>query len=384
MNIAIIKRKYQSEGGGGAEKYARYVVNGLIKKGHKVFVLAKNFIAEENDNLVHIPVKVNKLTASSGTTAFHKGVQRILNNVIEKHNIMLTYALSRTYPVDIFRVTEQVHIEWMDLNYPPIQKYNPRHKGILDLEKNIFKTTNTKAIVSNSELVKELVLKHYEYPKNRINVIRNGLDKENFDLNYDKDLKVAMRKQFLNNEEEHKFILFFIATNFHIKGLDSAIKAIANLPKKIKENTLLIIAGGDKPDKYQKLADNLDIAKNIKFIGSCNHVKDYYKLSDMLIYPSLGEPFGNVCLEAAACGLPVITTMQNGSCEVVEDGKNGYLIDNANCINDLTKSIEKYYNLSASEKESFSHKAIESAKEYDWKKHLEKLEKLIIDTVKKD
>ena len=241
MNIAVIKKKYQSDGGGGAEKYARNIVTGLIKKGHKVFVLAKNFLAEENENLIHIPVRVSKITSSSGTTAFHKGVQKILENVVSKYNIDLTYALSRTWPVDIFRVTEQVHIEWMDLNYPPLHKYNPRHKGILNLENNIFKTDNTKAIVSNSELVKNLILKHYQYPANKINVIRNGLDKSNFDLNYDKKLKTNLRKQFLNKNELDKFILFFIATNFHIKGLESAIKSIAKLSEKIRKKLYFLL-----------------------------------------------------------------------------------------------------------------------------------------------
>ena len=100
----------------------------------------------------------------------------------------------------------------------------------------------------------------------------------------------------------------------------------------------------------------------------------------MLIYPSLGEPFGNVCLEAAACGLPVITTKQNGSCEVVVNGKNGYLVNNANCIEAISESIEKYYNLSATDKNNFIQSSIKSAKKYDWKDHLNQLDKLLLQT----
>ena len=378
MNIAIIKRKYQEEGGGGAEKYARYIVKGLIEKGHRIFVLAKNFTGEENENLKHIPVKVNKLTSSSGTTAFHKGVQNVLKDAVDIYKIDLTYAISRTYPVDIFRVTEQVHVEWMKLNYSSIQKYNPRHKGILDLEKNIFNVKNTKAVVTNSELAKHLVIKNYNYPETQINVIRNGLDKSSYNLNYDKNIKPKLRKQLLNKDDQNKYILFFVATNFHIKGLDFAIKAIAGLSANIKNELLFIIAGGDKPEKYQNLAERLSIGDKLKFIGSCGNVKDYYQMSDLMLYPSLGEPFGNVCLEAAACGLPVITTKQNGSCEVVKDGDSGFLIENAQCVEELTDSIEKIYNLNSQDKENFCLKAIESAKVYDWKKHLDRLEKLFI------
>jgi UDP-glucose:(heptosyl)LPS alpha-1,3-glucosyltransferase len=381
MNIAVIKRKYQEMGGGGAEKYARYIVNGLINKGHRVFVLSKDFSGEKNENLIHIPVKINKLTSSSGTTAFHKGVQAILKDVVKKYNIDLTYALSRTSPVDVFRVTEQVHIEWMKLNYSSIQKYNPRHKGILDLEKDIFKKGNTKAIVTNSDLVKKLVIENYNYPMSRINVIRNGLDKENFALDHSLKLKTKLRGNLFSEECSNKIILFFISTNFHIKGLESAVKAVAQLQKNVRDKVLLVIAGGDDPKKYQRFAEKVNIQDKLLFIGSCRNPKDYYLASDLLLYPSLGEPFGNVCLEAAACGLPVITTRQNGSSEIVKNGRNGFLVENANCIDELALSVEKYYKLSASEKKDFSSKAIESAKNYDWDKHLDELEKLLISIV---
>ena len=375
MNIAIIKRKYMAKGGGGAENYARYIVNGLIEKGHKIFILAKQFEAKQTENLHHIPVKMNKMLASSGTTAFHKGAQKILPKAIKEYNIDVTYALSRTFPVDVFRVTEQVHIEWMNLNYPSYQKLNPRHKGILNLERNIFNTKNCKAAVTNSKLSKELIIKHYGFPSENIHIISNGINMQFYDS--PKANKNELRTELIPSNLSEKFILLFVATNFEIKGLEQAIAATARLPQKIKKNTLLLILGGDNPDKYKKQAEGLGILDNIYFAGTANDVKSYYYLSDILVYPSLGEPFGNVCLEASASGLPVITTRQNGSCEVVTHNKNGYILDSPNNIDQITDSIAAFYQLAQKSKQDICEQAVKATLKYRWDSHLENLEKLL-------
>ena len=57
-----------------------------------------------------------------------------------------------------------------------------------------------------------------------------------------------------------------------------------------------------------------------------------YAAADIFILPTIYDPFSNACLEALACGLPVITTRANGFSEIIEDGVHGSIVD---CANDL-------------------------------------------------
>jgi UDP-glucose:(heptosyl)LPS alpha-1,3-glucosyltransferase len=54
-----------------------------------------------------------------------------------------------------------------------------------------------------------------------------------------------------------------------------------------------------------------------------------YAAADIFILPTIYDPFSNACLEALACGLPVITTRSNGFSEIIENGVHGSTVDHA-------------------------------------------------------
>jgi len=54
-----------------------------------------------------------------------------------------------------------------------------------------------------------------------------------------------------------------------------------------------------------------------------------YAAADVFLLPTLYDPFANVTLEALAAGLPVITSAQNGASEIMENGKNGFILPRA-------------------------------------------------------
>jgi UDP-glucose:(heptosyl)LPS alpha-1,3-glucosyltransferase len=64
-----------------------------------------------------------------------------------------------------------------------------------------------------------------------------------------------------------------------------------------------------------------------------------YAAADVFILPTIYDPFSNACLEALACGLPVITTRANGLSEIIEDSVNGSIIDRASDLVSLRDAI---------------------------------------------
>ena len=78
---------------------------------------------------------------------------------------------------------------------------------------------------------------------------------------------------------------------------------------------------------YRRLARSLGIAQTVHFLGFHSDIRECYAASDFFVLPTYYDPCSLVVLEALACGLPVITTLQNGAGELITDGRAGLCPD---------------------------------------------------------
>jgi UDP-glucose:(heptosyl)LPS alpha-1,3-glucosyltransferase len=373
MKIAILRKDYNTRGG-GAEVYAANMCSALVQRGHEVTVFSETFLAETNKDIRHVRIKRSFLSGFSRTSSFHRKVQKSLKKY--GGDFDLVFALSRTWPSDVFRVTESLHAEWMKIRYHKWNRLNPRHRGILKLERDIFKSGNTKLVVTNSELTKRQAAENFGFPEDRITVVYNGVDHARFH-------PVENRKEFskirnILNIDDKKFVLLFPAANFKIKGLENAIRTISLLDETLRNRTLLLVAGGDREEPYRELAGKLGVSGNIRFVGRKSNMREYYASADLLFYPTLYEPFANVCLEAFSCGLPVLTTSLNGAAEIVRENVNGFIVPAASAEDMMARYIAKFANLSEAERTGFSDSAYMTSLNYNWTKHVEQLEKVFL------
>ncbi len=371
MNIALIRRKYDPAGG-GAEKVAANFVREITARGHQVTVVSEKFRAEETGQLKWMPVAKNMIPASSSAVSFHRGAQRVLKFRREEFDII--YSMCRTYPVDVFRVTEQLHAEWMPINYSKLATLNPRHQGILRLERRALDPLRVKRVVTNSELVKRQVCERFKFPEARVTVVYNGVDTKKFHPAADAKEKNSLREQL--GIPAGAFVSLFVAGNFKIKGLNSALAAMGMQGNRIREKSFMAIVGGDDPVPFLKFGQDLGIGDKIKFCGSSRDMRSYYAASDVLLYPSLYEPFANVCLEACACGLPVITTAKNGAAQLIKNGRNGFVVSSAEALRELSAALTEIANLSDTERRDYSAAAISATGPYLWENHAIQLEKI--------
>lgn len=371
LNIALIRKKYLPDKGGAEKTAARFVEN-FTARGHQVSVLAEMFGASEDDRLKWIKVPKGKITFCR-TASFHRQAQKILKTANLRDSFDIVYSMCRTYPVDIFRVTEQLHAKWLPIGYSSWAKLNPRHRGILSLERKSLTAKQTKMIVANSNLIKKQLIEEFAYPADKIRVIYNGMNHDMF-FPASAAEKAEVRKK-MKLDSKHNICLF-CASNFKIKGLPEAIEVIASLTEKQRNNTLLLVVGGDKTTPYIKLAAEYGIAKNIVFTGAQKNMRDYYIASDILLYPSSYETFSNVCLEAMGCGLPVITTRQIGAYELIREAVNGFSVNTNANIDEMAVFLGAFIELPEAERQKFSLAAASSVKDFTWDRHIQQLEAL--------
>jgi len=121
-----------------------------------------------------------------------------------------------------------------------------------------------------------------------------------------------------------------------------------------RENNIgfVIIGGGEKEEEYRKKIEQYGI-KNIHFekFKKKEELIEYYKASDIFIFPTREDIWGLVINEAMATGLPVISTDNCVAAkELIQDSKNGRVIKTES-IEELIDAIEEYNKMSASELE---------------------------------
>ncbi len=151
-----------------------------------------------------------------------------------------------------------------------------------------------------------------------------------------------MNKFHLSNE----IVYIYVGRLISIKNVDSLISAYKNAS--IPNSKLIIIGDGEKEADLRKLAsDN----SNIIFLGrlSGDNLYAWYNIADVLVLPSLVEPFGAVTNEALISGCKVLVSKNAGSKCLVEDGVNGYHID-PNDKNELINKLIKISSEISSEK----------------------------------
>jgi len=206
-------------------------------------------------------------------------------------------------------------------------------KIILAIEKEVLEK-GSKKIIAVSEGIKREILKNYDVPEEKIVVIPPGVDLNEFAP--DIQAKFKIREQFNINKDE--LVLISSVFDFERKGLKYLIRALPLIKGKVK----LLLTGKSGFHKCKQLADSLNVSNQVIFTGFVSRIRDYYAASDIFVFPTLYEAFPGAILEAAASGIPILTTKVNGAEEVVIDGNNGFFIkrnpeDIANKINLLIR-----------------------------------------------
>lgn len=121
------------------------------------------------------------------------------------------------------------------------------------------------------------------------------------------------------------------------------------------------------------------LRERVEFVGHVPHVelKQHFAAADILVQPSLTEPFGMPVIEGMACGLPVVGTRVGGIKESVEDGRTGYLVEAGN-VTELGDRILQLVD-DAAERKAMGTRGRERACEmFSWDAAARSLEKLYL------
>jgi UDP-glucose:(heptosyl)LPS alpha-1,3-glucosyltransferase len=327
MKIALVRQRYFAFG--GAERYLDELARQLLARGHEVHLFANEWNeAPGAPRLIFHRVPVLRATSGGRALSFALNCRRLLR----QESCDRIFSVDRTLWQDVYRASGGCHREYLiqRLRHAPHWKratiwFNPLHRIMLWLERRVYSRRNTGIVIANSVLRKEEIVRHYGFPADRIHVVFNGVDGERF--------------RFTPRETRRdQFVLLFVGSGFRGKGLAYCVRALAKLPA----NVVLRVVGKGKPGSYERLARKLGVASRLSFTGTVTDMPAVYAASDLLVLPAVYEAFANVCLEAMACGLPVVTSRINGASEVIEPGINGAIIEEPSDVDALAEGIRRF------------------------------------------
>ncbi|MFL2122535.1 glycosyltransferase family 4 protein [Marinilactibacillus psychrotolerans] len=149
--------------------------------------------------------------------------------------------------------------------------------------------------------------------------------------------------QVSNYPDDNIINFLFISRVMKQKGIDQYLDA-ANYIREKYPNTQFHILGFCEESYEEKLKDMHDKGI-IQYHGMQSDVRMFHKISHCIIHPTFyPEGMSNVLLESAACGRPIITTNRSGCREIVDDGVNGYVVEEQNS-QDLIEKVEGFLEL---------------------------------------
>ncbi|GAA3750933.1 glycosyltransferase family 4 protein [Microbacterium kribbense] len=198
---------------------------------------------------------------------------------------------------------------------------NPHHRVVLHMERLNYRPGAYSRVIAVSGGVGREVTAHYDVPADRIRVIPNAVDIARFQPADAAARRARVRAQ--HGIDRDDVVLLWVGKEFRRKGLAPLISALPHLPPHAKA----LVIGGDDRAPYQALAKRLGVGSRVIFAGHSSHVEDYFTGGDIFVFPTLYEAFALVTLEAAAAGLPLVTTRVNGTEDFVVEGQNGMFIE---------------------------------------------------------
>ncbi len=181
------------------------------------------------------------------------------------------------------------------------------------------------AVIAVSNNTKEDILRVYPIDPDRVRVIYNGID-----LNeYQKTEKTTALETY--NVDAGKPYILFVGRITRQKGVTNLVDAVRYMPP---ETQVVLCAGApDTPEIAAELRQKVEDARKdhphiiwIEKMLSKPEIIQLYSHARVFVCPSVYEPFGIINLEAMACGAPVVGSATGGIKEVVVDGETGYLV----------------------------------------------------------
>lgn len=310
----------------------------LEKQGHIVYVVtvsshALKFEYDEKERILRIPgipvgIYDYRLSRIYPVSMINK-MRNWKLDVIHSHTEFGIGILARIFAKQFnLPLVHTYHTLYEDYTHYITHGYfDKSSKKIVEyLTKFYCDKTANELIVPTNKIYK-LFKEKYEFTKN-IHIIPTGIEVERFfEENVDKkDVELLKKKLEIKKKD---FILLFVGRLAEEKNIEFLIKAHTKLLEKNNNIRLLIVGDGPDKEKYEELANSLNLGDRVIFNGKAawEEIPIYYHASDLFATASTSETQGLTVIEAMASGITPICIKDESFLGTVTDELNGRIFE---------------------------------------------------------
>ena len=178
-------------------------------------------------------------------------------------------------------------------------------------------------IIVCSQSMKNEICGHFNLPLDKVDVIPNAIDTTKYQTSVDRG---SVRQRYGVGYGEK--LILCVGRLVPQKGIEYFIRAIPHIAKRYPEAKFIIVGEGWSRDILEAEARSSGQGRKIQFTGfaSDQEVINLMTSADVLVVPSVYEPFGIVALEGMASGVPVVASQVGGLSEVIEHDRTGVFV----------------------------------------------------------
>ncbi|MGK7247328.1 glycosyltransferase family 4 protein [Buttiauxella agrestis] len=300
MIIAFCLYKYFPFG--GLQRDFMRIAQTVASRGHHVRVYTQSWEGEHPTEFELITVPVTSRTNHGRNAEYYRWVQAHL----QQHAVDKVVGFNKMPGLDVYYAADVCYAEKVAQEKGFFYRLTSRYRHYAEFEREVFEHGKPTQLLMLTDKQIADFQKHYHTESERFHILPPGIYPN---CKYSQQVPGSRsRYREKNGISEQQNLMLQVGSDFRRKGVDRTINALASLPEKVRDNTVLMVVGQDKPGRYEALAEKLGVHKNVHFFAGRNDVAELMAAADVLIHPAYQEAAGIVLLEAIAAGLPVITT----------------------------------------------------------------------------
>ena len=324
MKVALVLERFDPRRG-GLEYWTCQLAGRLIDRGHEVHVVASRFAEPAGD----LPIVAHPLPSAKSRLGFAEAAQAELLSFAPD----VIHDMGSGWYCDVFQphggsfaaMAQRKLLLYRRCLRPLKRRIDgmlPRHRQFRALMQRQY-ADHGQVLLALSRLVADDFQRLHRVPSDRIRIVYNGVDTNRFSPEHRPKFRRSVRRQLGIGDDT--VCALIVAHDFRLKGLATLLRAMRHLGNESRPVHLTVV-GGKRIAKWQRMARRLGVKSAVSFVGSQDDTVPYYAAADVYVHPTFYDSCSLVVLEAAACGLPVITTRLNGASELFKDGVQGWLL----------------------------------------------------------
>jgi UDP-glucose:(heptosyl)LPS alpha-1,3-glucosyltransferase len=342
MDVALVILRSDPQRG-GAERYTADLATALAGRGHDVTVVSAD--AGPRGDRAHRSVTVD----AGGATrrGQYLSFLRSVDDHLAKARYDVVHAMLPVRSCDVYHPHAGLAAEGVASGHAKYDgairrllamganRVNRKRQAFAAVERDLLDRPDGPVVLCLSDYVKETVRRHYAtVPESRLATLFNAVDLRRFDPTRDEGAGRELRRRM--GIADDRVVALMIAQDFARKGLREAILALRELAD--VPVTLVVVGRGDA-GPYQRLARQARVSSHVVFAGPTADPYPFYRAADLFVLPTRHDPCSLVVLEALAMGVPVVSTVFNGACEIMTDGVHGRVLKDPGDVGALATAM---------------------------------------------